>query len=288
MSIIFGVNYWAYQNSGSWLRLKQQLTLRQFQSIGSDLRDYHDEHGQYPKSLQELYVVEKKSAKQDSPSKSPEKKAAPAETKTRGDKTNQTGTAHDPPKIDKAEKTPKTSTPAGSDTVQVENPILKAKTDQLKTKLAEEEKLAEKEKLDHRLSDAWSNPIQYESDGTSWRLLSHGLDGLPGGIGLAADLDWASETQSDDISDHADEFYRDSVPTFDEVVKCRQLHANMVFWTLFGLAVGVWACLQKNDKPKPKTKKEWIILILTSAVSVVFAGITIWFVILVQSTATGH
>jgi len=37
--------------------------------------------------------------------------------------------------------------------------------------------------------DAWDNPFEYSSDGSSFRILSLGADGLEGGDGYNADLD---------------------------------------------------------------------------------------------------
>ncbi len=35
--------------------------------------------------------------------------------------------------------------------------------------------------------DGWGRPLLYDTDGTSWTLLSYGRDGLPGGTGMDAD-----------------------------------------------------------------------------------------------------
>lgn len=258
--------------SGSWLRLKQRLTFNKFRVIESGLESFQCEYDRYPKTFQELSTWKTKAAKHH-PVAPSEKQTDNTKTKTAEDKTGKTA------------KTPPPSTVTDSESDKIENPVLKAKIDDLKQGLAEEEK------VDHQFLDAWSNPIQYESDATSWRLISHGMDGLPGGIGLAGDLVWTSESRSDDVGEYlenVDKFYNSAVPTFSEVVRSPHLQAGVTFWALFGFVVGTWACLKKDDKPPPKSRKEWIITILAGIASLVIMVLLISFLIFAQSVASGH
>ncbi len=45
-----------------------------------------------------------------------------------------------------------------------------------------------KEEIEHESADGWGRPLNYETDGKTWRLSSYGSDGQPGGIGVETDI----------------------------------------------------------------------------------------------------
>ena len=67
----------------------------------------------------------------------------------------------------------------------------------------------------YRRSDLWDNPFVYTSDGETWRLVSYGADGKPGGIGL--DTDIIIDDKTFQIYEVRRELWKTASPTYWQV-----------------------------------------------------------------------
>ena len=92
-----------------------------------------------------------------------------------------------------------------------------------------------KEDVDSWIVDGWRNPMIYSSDGKTWKLLSYGADGKPGGVGLNADFS-CTDTDMYEISRvNLHLLLKDAKPTIEQVIYSGHFKKTAVFSVLAGI-----------------------------------------------------
>ncbi|MDO5567493.1 MAG: type II secretion system protein GspG, partial [Planctomycetia bacterium] len=149
-----GISAYVFRQPWSTLYHAQRETFYQIDLAQEKLKTYYDEYGHYPQTLTEL-------------------KNKPKENKNSSNKTldaKSSFSQSSPSQTENATTSP--APPEGKVSESIQPPI------------------AIVQQTGSKYTDGWERPLYYGTDGQSWRIVSYGANGQPGGEGLDADIDW--------------------------------------------------------------------------------------------------
>ncbi|MDD3587051.1 MAG: type II secretion system protein GspG [Thermoguttaceae bacterium] len=92
--------------------------------------------------------------------------------------------------------------------------------------------------------DGWDRPLYYGTNGQSWRMVSYGADGQPGGNGLNADIAWDNLVPKITSGSSAQEFSQAHHATWGQAICSSEVQSSTVAAVLFACIFCI-ACFLK-------------------------------------------